>query len=135
MVAGYRMALCKQALFVHEAEAGLPLEVLGTQVLQLVALAGVAGLHLAQHLLQGTGSMGLVDGVIEAGHQAPACEQPLLAAGERHGGDRPVEKLLRKMPGHRVGRLVDVVVTIEQAHSSWRNHGRGYNPAPTRVWP
>jgi hypothetical protein len=108
-------------LAVHEGETRLPLEVLGAQWLQGVTVGGLAGLHLAQHRLQGPGPVGHVDRVIQPGHQTPAGQQALFAVGQCHRGDGAVEVLLGEEPGDRIGGLVNMVVAVEQ-----RDRAHGY---------
>jgi len=55
-----------------------------------------------------------VDRMVETGHQPPAGQEPLLAVGQGDRRNSPVEVLLGEEARRRVGRFVDVVVTIEQ---------------------
>ena len=81
----------------HDLQAGLPFEELRLHRLGLVALVGIAGPHLLEHLLERARPVCEVEAqsrfAVEGGDPVPR-EDDLLAVGAAHRGDGSIVKFL-----------------------------------------
>jgi len=112
-------------LLAQEPQAWFALQVFGADRLGLIALFGIAGAHLLQHLLQGSRPVRHVEAeaglAVERGDSG-AGEDAFGTCGIANRRDRPVEIVLREVARERVARFVTVRVAVGDA--VFECHGR-----------